>query len=500
LGYNLLAGFANSIWAAIVNLAAVPFYLNYLGIEAYGLIGFFVTTQALLQLLDMGMTPTINREVARCSASGNMSEAGKLLHALAVIYWSLAGLIAILILMLAPLIAEYWLQSKQLSALTISNAVMLMGLVVACRWPVGLYQGALIGAQRLTVSSGINMVMVTIGAAGAVSVLAFISPTIEAFFIWQACVGIVYAIIIRLAAWRIIGRVPNLKFSFGALKNVWKFTAGMSGIGITALVFTQLDKVILSKILELDEFGIYMLATVVVSALYILINPVFNVIYPRMSELVVNKNAEEITKLYRLGTRLLASLLFPIAMILAVFAEDIVRIWTGDSQLATDVAPIISLLAIGSSLHGVMYFPYALQLAYGKTSLPLKINLILMVGLVPVLIFFALTYGALGGAMAWLVLHVLYVLLGTWLTHKHLLMGLGKKWLFQDVGVPIILIAITGAIGRFLIEGSESPVYLKLLGGFILALVASALSIFTCSKFRGAILKWLRCKREVKTI
>ena len=77
LGRNLLAGLANSIWSALLGLAVVPFYLKYLGIEAYGLIGFFVTTQALLQLLDMGMAPTINREVARCSASGNLQEAGK---------------------------------------------------------------------------------------------------------------------------------------------------------------------------------------------------------------------------------------------------------------------------------------------------------------------------------------------------------------------------------------------------------------------------------------
>src|ERR1039458_4474995 len=79
------------------------------------------------------------------------------------VYWSMAGVIVLMILALAPLISEYWLQSKQLSQQAISHAVMLMGVVVACRWPIGLYQGALIGAQRLTVSSGINMAIATIG-------------------------------------------------------------------------------------------------------------------------------------------------------------------------------------------------------------------------------------------------------------------------------------------------------------------------------------------------
>lgn len=197
---NLLAGFANSIWSALVNIIAVPLYLTYLGIEAYGLIGFFVTTQALLQLLDMGLAPTINREVARCSASGNLKEAGKLLHTLAVVYWSVAGGIALLIIALAPLIAEYWLQSTQLPRQTVEHAVILMGLVMACRWPIGLYQGALIGAQRLTVLSSVSITMVTFANLGAVAILAYVSPTIEAFFIWQACVGLLYTVTIRWAA------------------------------------------------------------------------------------------------------------------------------------------------------------------------------------------------------------------------------------------------------------------------------------------------------------
>ena len=218
LANNLLAGLANSVVSALVGLAVVPLYIKYLGIEAYGLIGFFATTQAILQLLDMGLAPTMNREVARHSASGDLKQAGKLLHTLAIVYWSMAGMIALFIVALAPLIAGYWLQSKQLAPQTISHAVMLMGLVVACRWPIGLYQGALMGAQRLTVASGVSITMVTLGSLGAVAVLAFVSPTIEAFFVWQASVGLAYAVTLRWAAWRVIGRLPDIRFNVVALK------------------------------------------------------------------------------------------------------------------------------------------------------------------------------------------------------------------------------------------------------------------------------------------
>lgn len=492
---NLLAGFASSAWSALVMLAVVPLYLKYLGIEAYGLIGFFATTQALLQLLDMGLAPTINREVARASASGNLREAGKLLHTLAIIYWGMAGVIAILIVALAPLLAEYWLQSKNIPQQTITHAVMLMGLVVACRWPVGLYQGAVMGAQRLAVSSSINMAMVTLGSLGAVAVLAFVSSTIEAFFIWQACVGLVYAIGMRWVAWRIIGRLKGLRFDVDQMKQIWRFSAGMSGVAVSAIILMQLDKVLLSRLLSLEDFGRYALAGVVASGLYVILTPTFNVIYPRLSALVVTEESEKLVKLYRLGTRLLLAVLFPIATAAAVFSEDLVSLWTRDPALASTVAPVVSLFLLGTAINGAMHFPYALQLAYGMTRLPLLINTILMIVLVPMTIVLAMQFGAIGGAAAWALLNGVYLLVGTWLTHRKILKGLAAKWLLMDVGVPLSSsLLLVGLVGMEFRELDYLP-YINLLVGAGLAvfsffvilifspgLAVAALNIFLDSK------------------
>nr|MDP2190428.1 oligosaccharide flippase family protein [Rhodoferax sp.] len=485
-GRNLLAGLTNSIWSALIGLAVVPFYLKYLGIEAYGLIGFFVTTQAVLSLLDMGMAPTINREVARCSALGNLKEAGKLLHTLAVVYWCMAGAIALLIMALAPLIAGYWLQSKQLSPQTISHAVMMMGLVVACRWPIGLYQGALIGAQRLAISSGINMAMVTIGSLGAVAVLAFVSPTIEAFFIWQACVGLVYAITIRSAAWRIIGKLNQIRFDVDKLKSVWRFSAGMSGVAISAIILMQLDKVLLSKMLSLEDFGRYALAGVVASGLYIVLTPTFNVIYPRLSALVVTGELEKLIDLYRTGTRLLLSVLFPIATVAAIFSEAILFLWTGNPSLASSTAPVVALFLIGTALNGAMHFPYALQLAYGMTRLPLTINTILVIIMIPTTILLSLQYGAVGGAAAWAILNGIYLLIGTLLTHRSLLKGVGLKWVICDVGMPLGLsLLVVGVVGSEVRDlGYSYFVELSIGGG--LAMFAFLLVILLSPRLRFA--------------
>lgn len=496
LGRNLLAGLANSIWSALVAFAVVPFYLKYLGMEAYGLVGFFMTAQVMFQLLDMGLAPTMNREVARYKAAGDMQAAGRLLHTLAVIYWSMAIAIAGVMMAAAPFVASHWLKSEALSSETVVHAVMLMGLVVASRWPIGLYQAALIGAQRMTVSSAVNMSMVTVGAVGAVSVLALVSPTIEAFFIWQAFVGAGYALILRKVTWHVIGNSVTPRFDTRELKRIWRFTAGMTAIGITGVVFSQLDKVILSRVLTLGHYGHYMLATVAVSSLFILVTPVFNTVYPRFSGLVAKGDLTALQTLYELGTRVLASVLFPAAMLLAVFAEDLVRIWTGNPEIAVSAAPIIMLLAAGSALHGVMHFPYALQLAHGTTRLSLTIYLALIVFMLPLFIVLPLTFGTTGAAAAWLVVMVFYMLFGTWFMHRHLARGQGMKWLVSDVGTPLALSVVAGTLTFQYLADNPVPGYIKLFIGAFLAAALPSLSVLMSRRLRTNAAHLLRTWRH----
>lgn len=200
LGWNLSASLANSAWTAVVGFIATPFYLRYLGIEAYGLIGFFTTVFVLLQLLDMGLAPTINREVARHASDGAISRAGNLLRSMEVIYWGMSVALGAFVFVASGWIAGNWLQSSSLPPQTVNRAVALMAVLLLVRWPGGLYMGALFGAQRLVLVSGINMLFTTTSAVGAILVLAFVSPTIDAFFIWQAAVSVAYIAAMRTAA------------------------------------------------------------------------------------------------------------------------------------------------------------------------------------------------------------------------------------------------------------------------------------------------------------
>ena len=490
---------AASVWSALLGLAVIPLYIQYLGIEAYGLIGFFVTGQTLLSLLDMGLAPTINREMARCSAAGRMEEGQRLLHTLAVVYWLVAVCIALLLLAVSSLVVDHWLQIRGIDRNEAQRAVVLMGCVIGFRWPVALYQGALMGLQRLTVTSAVSMASSTLANVGAVLVLVHVSATLSAFFMWQAAVAFLYVLAMRHFAWKAIGTDSAPKFDLPALKHIWKFSAGMSGVAITSLAFTQLDKVLLSKFLDLEHFGRYALAGVAASGLYVLLTPVFNAIYPRMSAMVARHEVQALLRFYKEGTLRLCCALFPLVIFAVVRSEDLLRVWTGNAALAKDAAPLFSFILVGTALNGVMHFPYALQLSSGASRLPLTINAILIVAMVPVTVTLSLSFGAIGGAVSWMILNFLYVLLGTWLTHRTLLVSEGLAWITRDVGLPAAVSTVFVGLGLFLLPGS-SNVAVNLAAGFLITLLGVLLNLLLLSSvLAGASRRRLLMKLRIRT-
>lgn len=466
---NLAAGVLHSFWGAALAIAVVPFYLRYLGIEAYGLIGFFTAMQAILAFLDMGMGPTTMREVARFMGRGSLAPARDLVRTLAVIYWSIAALIAVSVWLLAPWIAEGWLKGQTLTADVLSSAVMLMGVIIAIRFPISLYGGALAGAHRLALVSTIGIVAVTLANVGAVVVLAFVSPTIEAFFVWQALAAVLYVIAMQVAAWRVLGEARSARFDVGQLKRVWRFSASMAGAATIGAIFMQSDKVVLSSIVSLEDFGRYSLAAVIARSLYLFTTPAFNVAYPRLTTLLATGDETEARVFYKTGTRMMMAVVFSAAAFVTVFSREIFLLWTGEVALGGETVAVVGLLLLGTAINGIMHFPYAAQLAAGKSHLPLIINAGLLVVFVPMLLYLASNYGLSGAAGAWALLNFFYLIVGTYLTHRVIFRGIAVGWLAGDVGIPFLTSLLFVAIGGTLVQATEWGGFARLAAGAGLA-------------------------------
>lgn len=474
---NIVANFMGQGWATLMSLIFIPLYIRFLGMEAYGLIGFFAMMQAMLQVLDLGLSQTMNREMARYSVlPDKAAEARNFVRTLEIWYWIISIVIGITVVAASPLIAGHWIKAGSIPVDTVRQTVMIMGFVAAIQWPLSLYGGGLMGLQRQMLFNIVKAGISTLSACGAALILWLVSPTITAFFKWQIFVSAFFVVVMAGLLWRSLPACNHAaRFDFRLVRSIWRFAAGMSGIALSAVILMQLDKLILSKLFSLEMFGYYTLAGTVSNAIpAMLAGPVFTALFPRFSSLMALNDETALTLLYHQGTQLMAVLVLPVAAVLSFFSYDIVFLWTGSSQAAGTASPIVSILVIGMAMNALMTLPYALQLSHGWTSIGLRINIFLIVTLVPAIYYMATHYGAVGAATVWILLNSIYVLIGVPLTHRRLLRGEMRRWFVEDVMPPLGAALLIVGLGRYLLSSPMRP--MTAIAGLSSVLVGALLS------------------------
>jgi O-antigen/teichoic acid export membrane protein len=443
LSYNLLANFVGKIWVGLISVACAPVYVRLLGIEAYGLVGVYTGLMALMGVLDLGLTTTLNRELARLSARSFAAQyeaqgALDLVRTLEIVYWAITITISGLVIVLAPTIGHHWVHPKHLSASVITQAITIMGLILACQWPDSFYAGGLLGLQRQVQLNGLRAVVATCQGIGAILLLVLVTRTVQCFFLWQMLVCAVQTLLLRHFLYRALPHV-NRRPAFDpvALHGTWRFAAGISAVTLASTIVMQLDKVVLSRVLTLDKFGIYALACQIGGGLTFIITPIFAAVFPRFAQLAATDNRIELIPLYHKACQLVSLLLFPAWMLGIVYGRPLLTLYLHNPNMAAQVYPVLVWVLTGLAINSVLTLPAALQWAYGWTSLSGIKTWVGAICTLPLLWFMVTRYGAVGAAAVRALVNIGYFLIEIPIMHRRLLKTEMWRWYWVDVALPL---------------------------------------------------------------
>lgn len=465
-----------------MGIAFIPLYINYLGIEAYGVIGVFALLQSWLFLLDMGITPTLSREMARFDAGAYTPQnICDLVRSLQWIYLFISVTISFTLAMGSTWLTSHWLQVDSLPNDEVANALALTGIFISLRWFSGLYRGALVGLQRQVWLNSCSSIFATLRGFGVVIVLAWISPTLFAFLVFQSVVALFEVLVLGIKMHHLLPSPPaSARFRWASLRQVWRFSASISVNMLQILFLTQVDKLILSKLLPLAEFGYYTIATTLASGLYIAMGAITNVAYPRFALLISLNNTKNLIENYHKFSQLLAITIVPAAIMLSFFSENILLLWTKNSDVTVAVAPLVSLLVIGNMINGLMQTPYFLQLAYGWTRLNLVVNFCSIVVTLPLLYFAIPVYGAIAAPIIWIMMNCGFFILTIPIMHRRLIPTEMWFWYKNTALFPVLSSIISILIVYHLMPGPalEYPLenIVTLTVAAIVGLLATVLS------------------------
>lgn len=499
---NIFAGYASQIYISLIGIVILPMYVKYMGVEAYGLVGFFAMLQAWFNVLDLGLTPTVTRETTRFKGGEiNALTYRRILRALQLIFIGIGILGGVGLIVSSKYVAEKWLQIGQLPLSVVHESLKLMAIGVSMRWISGIYRACLSGAELLVWLAGANSLIATLRFICVIPVLICIDNSPSTFFLYQFFVSFIELTILMAKVYFWLPKISQLekvgwglRKIFHPLKTSINFSLSIAFTASIGVFVTHLDKLILSKIISLESYGYFSLAVVVASGLLVISGPISAAILPRMANLNAQGRHDELQKLYGQATQLVAVIIFPASIILIFFAEQILWIWTNDLVTAERAAGLVMLYAIGNTFLTFSAFPYYLQFAKGDMSMHLLGNAIFAVLIVPLIIWLANMYGAIGAGFAWMASNVLYFLVWTKVVHDRFDTVLHRKWLCLDilpVAIPVIAIGfLLSKLNPEYADKLKMSLYI-VVSGLILIMVA----IFSSSQSRGYFSKLMINKR-----
>lgn len=493
---NVVSNYISQLYIAAIGIAVVPMQVSYLGIESYGLVGFFAMIQTWFQLLDFGLTLTMVRATARFKSGAiSLVNLKQLLRSMEFVFVVIAILGGGGICLFSNVIATRWLQLGELPVGDVTESIILMGTAVGIRWMSGLYRGVINGFEKLVWLGAFNIIIATFRFVIVLPYLAIFGATPIQFFMYQLGVCVVELILLVFKTKRLIPMpisMPGGEFSWQPLRDVIRFSISVAFTSLTWLLVSQSDKLLLSKILPLGEFAQFTLVVMMANGLLMISGPLNGALMPRMADLFAKSDNGGMFSMYHNATQLLCVFLIPSCLILAFYPEQVLWAWTGDFEISSGLSKILAFYSVGNIFLVLAGFPYQLQFANGDLRLHVRGSIIFVIFMVPSMIVATNNFGVFGASCVWLSVNIVYFMVWPAVIHGKFMPARHIEWLWSDIGRISIPTFIVACFLKAFVEWPVNRVYVALeivMIGILLLFVAASASSFV----RNSVVRKINC-------
>lgn len=441
LNRNIFVNYAGRAYSVGALYLFIPFYVSILGVEAYGIIAFYTILVTFTAVADAGLSVAFSREVARGA------ERPRLMSLLTTIEGCLLAatlVIALSVFFTAEWIAGHWLKpGGRIAVEEIATCVRLMAVSLPAQLLISLYSAGLYGGKSQSAVNALQAGYTTIRSGAVIAVLWW-SPSVVSFFIWHLVTTVVFAIVFRAALLRAFGAQAWAfgRFSVRTLAPVLAFAGGMLTISMISMVNTQLDKIVVSKLFSIEQFGFYTLAGSLAQLPVAGTTPIAIALSPAITSLIASGATGRAGELYEDYSSVIAFLGSLGAFGLVFYAGDVLALWLAGASIPPEVTDVAVILVLGGLFLCLQLTPYYLGLAHGDNGVIARLVALTLIVSVPAVYLGATLYGLRGAAVPWLILNAVnFFVLSAVINGRHHVGG-HRRWLLRFVGLPVIVAAV----------------------------------------------------------
>lgn len=478
-GQLVLSNMASRVWIVGLQCLAIPAYQRLLGSEAYAVVGLSVSIAAAFLILESGLSMAIIRQIAQLSADpGRIQERADVVATLRRGY-HLVGVATLLLMGLCamPLAGHFAIGGVPHRDMIL--IFMLMGATLALVWPLAFHSGVLFGLCRHTTVNRIRTHGTTAQVGGGL-LLMWWEPDLRWWFGWSLVVAVVQVLLLNAVVRNRIGEgcTRPAQVSWPAVQDIWYLSRAMLLVAVLSAVLMQADKWIVGATQEMPVFGAYTLCVSLATLVLVAASPASSAMLPLLSR-AAGRGAEagELAGLYAKTCQMIALLVVPAGIAMAVFAREITELVFDDPRVIEIGVTVLPFFALGNVLNGLMTPPALLQIARGEVRLLIAKNLIALILVVPALYWGTQHHGVVAPAIIWCGLNLAYVVCEIPLMHRLLAQDGIWRWYRGSLLVPVlvsavVLVSVHAALGPGASPWVWLPVSTTAVLGVVLLLVA----------------------------
>jgi O-antigen/teichoic acid export membrane protein len=383
----------------LVAFFSIPRLIAGLGTERFGVLSLAWMVIGYFSLFDLGLGRALTRLVAEKLGAGKHAEIPTLIWTglISMIGMGLAGML--LGIPFVPWVVHSGLQiPPAMQPETLNAFYVLLASIPLVIASTGLF-GILEAYHRFDLTSAVR---------SSLGIYTFAAPLAGLFFTRDlSCViGILMAGRIVAGAVLLlfcIHIIPQLKSGVGFRKNIFmslmRFGSWMTISNMIGPMMIYLDRFWISAAISVAAVAYYTTPFEVVTRLLIFPGAIAGVLYPAFS-MNLTQDREHARALFVKGIRYVISAVFPIVMLIVLFAGKGLRWWL-NAEFARNSTHVLQWLAVGVLFNSLAQIPFVLLHGAGRPDISAKIHLIELPCYLLALWLLVSKMGINGAALAW---------------------------------------------------------------------------------------------------
>ena len=406
----------------MLSMLSIPVYIRLLGVAEWGVVAACVSLQIISNFIDAGFSQIFPRWIARAAHSPQMlAQYMSLFRRISV---ALGLLMFGLIQASAEFLAEQWFQVPDSVSAGLELAIRIMSFQFLFQFLNNLHISFWHGLQRQVLANVRTCVFGTLKHGVAIALLILAAPQASLYAFAFAMVALAELCSNAFKVHYMLKKVPAATIAEARLLGpLFKEVSVLSSGILVGLLVSQLDRIVLSRTVDLNLYGVYVVVITLALAFLQLQIPLSRAYLPLLAQDFQTTGRVSLVHLKKLflGTVFFATI--P-ALLTCFFAPQVLTLWLHDPYIVKVGSDPLRVLLVAIALNTVYGVIYQAMVSMGEAYMVLYINITCLVvaGLVVVLIP---PPGLMLGATIWLSCSITQLVVGV-------------IWLFKKKSNPLI--------------------------------------------------------------